>query len=480
MKRFLPFVLLLALALTGCQSTPEAPIVAGKSSDDLLEKAAAETSGALAQRVEAPARYEDAFASTGGELQVTVDAAVTVPDADKVPIVRVTPANITQDQAYALMDTLVQGELYDFDTPETKSEIADKIVEAKRRLAEGPTEDEENTVYLSADDDSGEDVTMTWEEYMQDAIDRLTEQYDAAPETAEKQVTTGELKPDADDERALQAGGENTTKEHGWEALDIEAYEDTQYLSRAWYVRDHENTGVTFTYLPAESFNDFFLFSDIDIASIPDVTVTADEARAMCDSVVKALDIPDMAFYAICKKYGGAQEAPRCCWELQYTRNIGGVPVAYSSIDVGINGMPADTQIFQIPWTNEKLNFYVNDDGIVAMEWESPYELTETVTEDAALLPFSDVMDIFKKMYVVENDGQAKDVTVDRICLSYMRVSERDKNYTGLLVPVWDFYGTELWHPEGGEDYTSFYDPDSSMLTINAVDGTIIDRGLGY
>ena len=480
MKRFLPLVLLLALALTGCQSTPEASIVAGKSSDDLIEKASAETSGALAQRVQAPARYEDAFASTGGELQVTVDAAVTVPDADKVPILRVTPANVTQDQAYALMDTLVQGELYDFDTPETKSEIADKIVAAKQKLAEGPAEDEEYTVYMNAGDDSDEDAVMTWEEYMQDAIDRLTEQYDAAPETAEKQVTTGQLRPDTDDGRRLQAGGENTSREHGWEALDIIAYEDDQSLSRAWYIRDHENTGITFTYFPAESFNDFFLFSDTDIADIPDVTVTEDEARALCDAVVQALDIPHMSLYAICKKYGGAQEAPRCCWELQYTRNIGGVPIAYSSIEVGINGIPADREFFQIPWSNEKLNFYVNDDGIVAMDWDSPYELAETVTEDAALLPFSDVMDIFKKMYVVENDGQAKDVTVDRIRLSYMRVSERDKSYTGLLVPVWDFYGTELWHPEGGEDYTSFYDPDMSLLTINAVDGTVIDRSLGY
>lgn len=474
MKKLI-FLLLLtaaALALTGCQSTPEAPIVAGKSSDDLLEKAAAETSGALLSRVNAPERYEDAFASAGGELQVTVDADVTVPDADKVPIIRVKPANVTQEQVYALMDTVVQGELYDFDTPETKAEIADKIVAAKQKLAEGPTEEDEGTVYFS------EDGEMTWEQYMQDAIDRLTEQYDAAPETVERQLSTGKLEPFSDD-GTMQAGGENTTEELGWEALQVEAYEDTQYLSRAQYIRATAE-GYVFDYLPAETFRDMVWYSDVDIASLPDVTVTEAEAQALCDEVVKALDIPNMSFYAICKKYGGGQEAPRCCWELQYTRNIGGVPVAYSSIDVGITGMPQEGEIFQFPWGNEKLNFYVNDDGLVAMDWESPCELTETVTEDAALLPFSDVMDIFRKMYVVENDGQAKDVTIDAIRLSYMRVSERDKNYTGLLVPVWDFYGTELWHPEGGEDYTSFYDPDSSLLTINAVDGTIIDRNVGY
>ena len=58
-------------------------------------------------------------------------------------------------------------------------------------------------------------------------------------------------------------------------------------------------------------------------------------------------------------------------------------------------------------------------------------------------------------------------------------VSEQDKIYSGLLVPVWDFYGPRSWTLGTGEPYT-FYDPDQSLLTINAVDGTIIDRSLGY
>ncbi len=57
--------------------------------------------------------------------------------------------------------------------------------------------------------------------------------------------------------------------------------------------------------------------------------------------------------------------------------------------------------------------------------------------------------------------------------LGYSRISEADSFDTGLLVPVWDFMGTVTNEAYGEEEYRS-------VLTINAVDGSIIDRALGY
>ena len=97
MKRFFACALALVLLLAaGCQSTPEEGIVKGKSSDALIEKAQTTPGqGTLAQRVNAPEHYEAAFSNESDALRVTVDAAVTVPDAEAAPIVRVTPAEIT-------------------------------------------------------------------------------------------------------------------------------------------------------------------------------------------------------------------------------------------------------------------------------------------------------------------------------------------------------------------------------------------------
>ena len=86
-------------------------------------------------------------------------------------------------------------------------------------------------------------------------------------------------------------------------------------------------------------------------------------------------------------------------------------------------------------------------------------------------------------------EGYYRHLDVDRITLTYMRIEEAD---TGkyLLVPVWDFCGKE-WNDEPLKYYTgrdwerhSCYgcmnDYPESLLTINALDGTVIDRGMMY
>ena len=61
------------------------------------------------------------------------------------------------------------------------------------------------------------------------------------------------------------------------------------------------------------------------------------------------------------------------------------------------------------------------------------------------------------------------------IRLGYARVLKQDETGVGLLVPAWDFFGTVT-----DADGAVFDDPDQSLLTINAIDGTIIDRAAGY
>ena len=60
-----------------------------------------------------------------------------------------------------------------------------------------------------------------------------------------------------------------------------------------------------------------------------------------------------------------------------------------------------------------------------------------------------------------------------------MRISEANDFQSGLLVPVWDIIGTKKYkyntksNDENGEN-------EESLMTINAIDGTVIDKQLGY
>jgi hypothetical protein len=60
-----------------------------------------------------------------------------------------------------------------------------------------------------------------------------------------------------------------------------------------------------------------------------------------------------------------------------------------------------------------------------------------------------------------------------------------DKPGQFLLVPVWDFFGVQIPDTSGypdkkkaGLDYEHMM--SGSLLTINAIDGSVIDRSLGY
>ena len=72
-------------------------------------------------------------------------------------------------------------------------------------------------------------------------------------------------------------------------------------------------------------------------------------------------------------------------------------------------------------------------------------------------------------------------VQIDRITLGYMRVYEpASDSRSGVLVPVWDFFGSrELVTNSTDAGYT-YHTPGESWLTVNAVDGTVINRALGY
>ena len=81
-------------------------------------------------------------------------------------------------------------------------------------------------------------------------------------------------------------------------------------------------------------------------------------------------------------------------------------------------------------------------------------------------------------MVVIENaskddSSDAKvSIKVTNVSLEYTRISEKDSFDTGLVVPVWNFGGTVT--DEFGDVKTG------AVLSINAIDGSVINQELGY
>ena len=215
------------------------------------------------------------------------------------------------------------------------------------------------------------------------------------------------------------------------------------------------------------------------------VTITEEEARKTAEEFLQKIgmsgfEYEDGGLYNeradIRTQINGLEnEGYRKEYLFRYMRNIDGVPVIYSSGSKHTEGWQGESYVKKF-WSVESVELRINDEGIVGFNYESPIEITETVVEKSSLKSFDEIKEIFETMAVVANaqEGIETTVSVDRVELGYTRISEQDSFDTGLMVPVWEFKGSQTFG-DGVKGYS-----ESTILTINAIDGTVIDRELGY
>jgi hypothetical protein len=163
------------------------------------------------------------------------------------------------------------------------------------------------------------------------------------------------------------------------------------------------------------------------------------------------------------------------------------------------------------PWHYEYLNIYIDDVGIQGIELTScPSKLGNTITESAPLLPYEEIQGIARKYfslnifkhstntqgydYLMADNKIVKvyidNIIVDKVVLGYMRVKQGNGGNGYVIIPVWDFIGREcvnMDYKHAKEDIVlnvetlmPEFSDQHSFLTINAIDGSIIDRSLGY
>lgn len=170
-------------------------------------------------------------------------------------------------------------------------------------------------------------------------------------------------------------------------------------------------------------------------------------------------------------------------YAFRYTRHINGIPV---SDDYGGESMSND---YDYSSGLGVITIFVNDEGVCYLDYHNPYDLGEVVQSNVELLPFDQILDVFANLGLLsiqhlERNADLQENTMDvyKIQLGYMAVRQPDNVNAYYYVPVWDFYGHRVLFGTGGYAHGKEFGPvwGWSELTINAIDGTIIDRDLGY
>lgn len=139
---------------------------------------------------------------------------------------------------------------------------------------------------------------------------------------------------------------------------------------------------------------------------------------------------------------------------------------------------------YAIPSAEESLCIIVSDERIEYACWTAPHEIVGMVDADVELLPFDQIMKVAEHLLplsLTHLEGRSLTLRCDitQIRLGYMRVQCIDNPTKLQLVPVWDFYGT-LHRFKDGQPHHTDNTACKSWLTINAIDGTVIDRSYGY
>ncbi len=190
--------------------------------------------------------------------------------------------------------------------------------------------------------------------------------------------------------------------------------------------------------------------------------------------------------YAVFHRSGGEVKRDNVSdagYLFHFTRKQDGIPVTYTE---SYGGSVEDMESTWDPWSYERCDVIVGGDGIQMVKILCPYDVGDIQTENVKLMDFESIIKIYEQMMEVSNTDALKYVKnrtyhIRRITLGYSRVYDpKADDDAGLLVPVWDFFGGYDSESDSEEIKNNGEYSNRSFMTINAIDGTIINRELGY
>lgn len=454
---------------TGCQKTPDKPVVTQKNQEQMLDAAenGGENSSSLSA-FEIPERFTGDWTGVNDCVTVHVDASIELPDVQAIPTGTVSRKSFTQEDADHVLSALIGDNTFYQEQGETK-QWAIALLEMYQEILRGERPAR----------DAGEFAKI---EDIPRYIEELTEKLDTLPDESERFLASRTFEPDDYYDEWIRGYAEVDGRD-----MHVEIYNFQASIDEAiGYVEGYAGGGgVNGSY--AIPYN---LLEEKPPESISeaDARKAAEEliqrmgfTNVVCDESTQIAFIED--FYITPDK--STLDIIDTGYEFEFVRCLDGFPISYTPFQG--TSFP-ENEAYIGPWANERITINVTKSGIVYFHWCSPYTEPEVETKDTQLLAFDDVQDIFKRMIIIDNsylteanerNGMRSTIyfDVDKVRLSLMRIRSNGNISEGLIVPVWDFWGTKKFYPdensEGWEEYTI-------LLTVNAIDGTVISRDFGY
>lgn len=437
-KTVLAAMCVCAVLFSGCEKTPENVIVREKGKQSIQKYESGESAGgSLAEQLEAPQHYSNLVSYEDGRLVIDTDADVWIPDAEEVHIYEVTAKKETQQMVDDVTEVFFPGaKFYDNDDMpyDTKEHDLKEIVP---KLPSG--EDFEHSSFTAfVETENGiYDYQISHAPFWMTGIDfQIKKERDGFQDVV--YCNEGAYLMDEED---------SIYKRKKWSEAEIKkwiriSYEEAEHAAK----EKAEKLGLNL-----ELYGwDYKLWFRSE------------------DAVISEKNILD----------GG--------YVFYFTREVDGIPITYTNVSGGATEDDIETGT-TVPWRYEWCNLTVGGDGTICeAEVSNPYEIGDVQTEHVKLMDFDSVINIYEQMMEISNADlteweKIRTYHIRKITFGYTRIYNPEADSTsGILVPVWDFFGEFDSETDEETEKRSGEHSVRSMMTINAIDGSLIDRELGY
>ena len=442
------------IIFSGCGKTVPQPEPTNINQAMLIEKSAQEQ-----ESYTFPETFTGDWTSQQGRLTIHADAQIVAEQGTVLPTATVEPRTFTQEDVDNLLRVFLKGEpLYSH--TQTKQELKDWI-------------DHINSPEWEPDPDAPEPK--------EEKRKRLNAEYEQWVKTApeEKPIIHGFY--DSDDPKQISGSGTVDGTEYDISIIN--------QFGGDWTAAYIDRT-------------DYKYGSDIEDWG----SISEEEAIAQGDALMQELGFDHMVLDDIQPSHRNDNT-----WQLYYTPTVNGIPISSIRQDIYDQeyGRSYQYETYScseevnpdtVSWVMEAIWITVGKDGILSFTWDAPATNAKVQTENSNLLPFEEIAAIADTMLPVVIIGPSEarslveidaingfetrmDVEITKVSLTLMRV--RDKgSLQGTVVPVWDFWGTSDWYDaapnaygynQKGERYSV-----EPLMTLNAIDGTVVSRLFGY
>lgn len=476
MQRAITILLIAILAmciLLGCQKTPESPIVVGKNSEQMLEAAQKSDDSKkyegtesvnLYDRLSAPSIYKVELTSKKGKLSVYADAQVLLPSSE-LPIVRVKPVEFTLEQVERFAKVLMgnNAKYVEFNEDnQTKYAYERKIENLRKGIANWDSIGK----YVF---DLQYNTKKEAEQALSEFLIKANKAPDSLPAVTPNFVWSkphiinqnGEIE-NSSTFLTLWSMPDDAT--YSW--LSVNNSREFDGSADLKYIRDFD--------IPMDELN----YEIADIASI--LSLSKEDAYAMAEQTIEGMGL--FGFACSAEQgifYRGAFNEKLPAYLFMFTRQINNVPETYTNAS-------SATDSYNTPWNYERAYILIDEKGVLRAEYYNPNDILETIMAETELLPFDQIQSIFEKMVLIVNnevddnpmwkETGKMEYHITTVRLGLISVREQNED-TGLLVPAWDFMGYAQGRMSSNQQWgKSDTNGLKSFLTINAVDGSVIER----